>query len=48
MGQRDRAILAIFYGCGLRKDEGSRLNISDIELLKGLVFVSRGKGNKQR
>jgi site-specific recombinase XerD len=48
MGQRDRAIIAIFYGCGLRKDEGTRLNITDIDLNKKLVFVRKGKGNKQR
>lgn len=48
MGQRDRAIIAIFYGCGLRKDEGARLNIFDIDTYKALVFVRKGKGNKQR
>lgn len=48
MGQRDRAIIAIFYGCGLRKDEGSKLNITDIDLVRKLVFVRKGKGNKQR
>lgn len=48
MGQRDRAIIAIFYGCGLRKDEGSKLNITDIDLTRKLVFVRKGKGNKQR
>ncbi|HNW97519.1 MAG TPA: tyrosine-type recombinase/integrase [Bacteroidales bacterium] len=48
MGQRDRAIIAMFYGCGLRKDEGTRLNISDIDLNRKLVFVRKGKGNKQR
>lgn len=48
IGQRDRAIIAIFYGCGLRKDEGSRLNIFDIDTYKGLVFVRKAKGNKQR
>ena len=48
MGQRDRAILAIFYGCGLRKSEGSALNITDIDLVKRTVFVRNGKGNKQR
>ena len=48
IGQRDRAIIAIFYGCGLRKSEGSRLDITDIDLIKGLVFVKKGKGNKQR
>jgi site-specific recombinase XerD len=48
IGQRDRAIIAIFYGCGLRKDEGSRLDLSDVDLNKGLVFVKKAKGNKQR
>ncbi len=48
IGQRDRAIIALFYGCGLRKDEGTRLNIYDIDTYKGLVFVRKAKGNKQR
>lgn len=48
IGQRDRAIIALFYGCGLRKDEGARLNIFDIDTYKGLVFVRKAKGNKQR
>jgi integrase/recombinase XerD len=48
MGQRDRAIIAIFYGCGLRRSEGKSLNITDIDLHKKLLFVKKGKGNKQR
>jgi integrase/recombinase XerD len=48
MGQRDRAIIAIFYGCGLRRSEGKNLNITDIDLQKQLLFVRKGKGNKQR
>jgi integrase/recombinase XerD len=48
MGQRDRAIIAIFYGCGLRRSEGKSLNITDIDLHKRLLFVKKGKGNKQR
>lgn len=48
MGQRDQAIIAIFYGCGLRKNEGSNLNIFDIDTHQGLVFVRKAKGNKQR
>ncbi len=47
-GQRDRAIIAVFYGCGLRRTEGIRLNTTDIDLVKGLLFVRKGKGNKQR
>ena len=48
IGQRDRAIIAIFYGCGLRRAEGKQLNITDIDLHKRLLFVRKGKGNKQR
>lgn len=48
MGQRDRAIIAIFYGCGLRKDEGTKLDLQDIDLLNRRLFVKKGKGNKQR
>lgn len=48
MGQRDRAMIAIFYGCGLRKMEGTMLNLSDIDLQNRRVFVRKGKGNKQR
>ncbi len=48
MGQRDRAIIAVFYGCGLRRQEGIALNLTDIDLGKGLLFVSKGKGGKQR
>ncbi len=48
MGQRDRAIIAIFYGCGLRKMEGTQLNLHDIDLNRRLLFVRKGKGGKQR
>jgi integrase/recombinase XerD len=48
MGQRDRAIIAVFYGCGLRRSEAKQLNITDIDIEKKLLFVRKGKGNKQR
>ena len=48
IGQRDRAMIAVFYGCGLRRMEGIHLNCSDIDLTKRLLFVRKGKGNKQR
>lgn len=48
MGQRDRAIIAIFYGCGLRRQEGIQLNLTDVDVNRQLVFVRRGKGGKQR
>jgi integrase/recombinase XerD len=48
MGARDRALLSIFYGCGLRRNEAKQLNIDDINLDKGIVHVKKGKGNKER
>jgi len=45
---RDRAILAIFYSCGLRSNEGSNLDINDILIDKRLIMVRKGKGNKER
>jgi integrase/recombinase XerD len=48
MGQRDRAIIAVFYGCGLRRSEGKRLDITDIDIENKRLFVRKGKGNKQR
>lgn len=48
MGQRDRAIIALYYGCGLRRGEGVQLNITDINLQNRLLFIRKAKGNKQR
>lgn len=48
LGLRDRALLTLFYGCGLRKSEGLNLNTDDILLEKELVLVKRGKGYKAR
>jgi site-specific recombinase XerD len=47
-GLRDRALLNIYYGCGLRSNEGVHLNVSDILLEKRLVYVRKGKGYKER
>ena len=46
-GRRDRAVLEVLYGCGLRVSEVSSLNISNIYLEDGYVRVF-GKGNKER
>jgi site-specific recombinase XerD len=48
VSQRDRAMLGIYYGCGLRKSEGTSLNISDILTERKLIFVRKGKGCKER
>lgn len=45
---RDRAMLAVYYGCGLRKSEGTGLMATDIQPERKIVFVQEGKGSKQR
>ena len=47
-GLRDRTLLNIYYGCGLRSNEGIQLNVSDVLLEKGLLYVRKGKGYKER
>ncbi len=41
-------MLGVYYGCGLRRSEGINLDTDDINLEKGLLYVSRGKNHKQR
>lgn len=48
LGVRDRAILGIYYGCGLRRSEGISLDVKDVMLKERLVFVRKGKGNRER
>jgi integrase/recombinase XerD len=45
---RDRTILTVFYGCGLRRNEGYHLSLSDIYWDKGILHVKKGKGYKER
>lgn len=44
-GARDRAILALLYGCGLRRDEAINLRVEDYNATAATIRV-RGKGNK--
>ncbi len=46
-GQRNRAIIEVLYGCGLRVSELINLKISDLFFDDGFIRVI-GKGNKQR
>lgn len=45
---RDRAMLAIFYGCGLRRNEAVNLDVSDINFDRSLLHVRKGKNYKER
>jgi integrase/recombinase XerD len=47
-GYRDRAMLGIYYGCGLRLSEGLSLELGDLDLKRNLLQVRKGKGNKER
>ena len=47
IGKRDRAILEVLYGCGLRVSEASGLKISSLFLEQGFIRII-GKGNKER
>jgi len=47
LGKRDRAILELLYGAGLRVGELVGLNLGDVSLQEGLVRVV-GKGRKER
>ena len=44
---RDRAILEMLYGCGIRNAELTGLNLEDIHWANEAILV-RGKGQKQR
>lgn len=45
---RDKAMLTVFYSCGLRRSEGEKLNVADIDLDRRIVCVRQGKGAKDR
>jgi integrase/recombinase XerC len=47
MGRRDRALVEVLYGCGLRVSEVSDLNICNLSERDGWLRVI-GKGNKER
>lgn len=45
---RDKAMLSIFYGCGLRRNEGYYLDLSDINFDRQILHVRKGKNYKER
>jgi integrase/recombinase XerD len=48
LGIRDKAMLAVYYGCGLRRNEGLNLDVNDLLFNKNLLYVRKGKNYKQR
>lgn len=47
-GLRDAAILAIGYGCGLRRSEIAGLDLADYDKENEALRIRHGKGNKER
>ncbi len=45
---RQRLMLRLAYGCGLRLGEVMHLRVTDIDSARGLLWVRAGKGNKDR
>jgi integrase/recombinase XerD len=45
---RDRVLLQVAYGCGLRLDELLHLRVSDIDSSRMILHVHHGKGGKDR
>ena len=48
LGLRDRAMLGIYYGCGLRRSEGVNLDMDAINYERRLLLVKKSKTGRQR
>ncbi len=48
LAQRDRALLVVFYACGLRRNEGYHLDVGDVDLDRKCIHVRKGKARKER
>lgn len=47
-GYQDTAMLSLYYGCGLRRQEGLQLQAADIDWKRNYLHVKEGKGRKNR
>ena len=48
IGLRDRAILEVFYACGIRRTELSQLTIYSVDAERQTLLIRQGKGKKDR
>ncbi len=48
MSERDKAVLFLMLGSGLRISEVTELTLDDIDALRGRVHIRHGKGDKER
>lgn len=46
--RRDKAMLAILYGCGLRRNEAVNMDVDDVQFDRKMVHVRKGKNYKER
>lgn len=47
-GIRNRAILSLLYGCGLRKGELHKLDVANIDMTKEVIRIEKSKTAQQR
>jgi len=45
---KQRSILGLAYGCGLRKHEMVKLNAKDVQIKSKMLYVREGKGRRKR
>jgi integrase/recombinase XerD len=48
LGIRDKAMMAVYYGCGLRLNEGANVEMKDINQTNKVLHVRKGKHYKER
>ena len=48
LGARDRAVVEILFGCGLRRTELLALDVPDVDLAGGTLAIRQGKGGQSR
>lgn len=48
IGMRDRAMFAVYYGCGIRKAEGIALEVADVLFERKLLYVRKAKNGYER
>ncbi|MCP4349543.1 MAG: tyrosine-type recombinase/integrase [Desulfobacterales bacterium] len=47
-GIRDRAVMELLYSTGIRADELEALTVHHVDLIENVLYVRKGKGNRQR
>ena len=48
LGVRDRTMLSLYYGCGLRRSEAVGLDVSDVLFERSCVYVRQTKTRRER